>query len=242
VAGTPQRDSFPVTRHSVVVAAQSRDPAERARAIAVIAGAYWRPVYKYVRMRWKLDPEDASDLTQDFFARILEKDFLDSYDPAKGQLRTFLRICIDRLVLNQSRDQRRLKRGSGAIHVSLDFNEAERELAAATHSESPEDYFEKEWVRSLFAAAVERLHGQLQSQDKMTQFRIFERYDLAESAAASYTELADEFGIPLTTVTNYLASARREFRRCVLDQLREMTGSYEEFRREAESLLGVRPK
>ena len=226
----------------MVVAAQSSDPAERARAIAAIAGGYWRPVYKYVRMRWRLDAEDASDLTQDFFARILEKDFLDSYDPAKGRLRTFLRICVDRLILNQTRDQRRLKRGSGALHVSLDFAEAERELAAARYSESPEDYFEREWVRSLFAAAVERLHSELQSQNKMTQFQLFERYDLAESAAPSYAELADEFGISSTTVTNYLASARREFRCCVLDQLREMTGSDEEFRREARSLLGVRPK
>jgi RNA polymerase sigma factor (sigma-70 family) len=242
VAGISQRDSFPLTRHSVVVAAQSSDPAERTRAMAAIAAAYWRPVYKYVRLRWKLDAEDASDLTQDLFARMLEKEFLDSYDPAKGRLRTFLRICIDRLVLNQSRDQRRLKRGSGAAHVSLDFNEAERELGATKPSESPEDYFEKEWVRSLFAAAVERLHAELHSQDKMMQFRLFERYDLAESAAPSYAELADEFGITSTTVTNYLASARREFRRCVLDQLREMTGSDEEFRREAESLLGVRPK
>jgi RNA polymerase sigma factor (sigma-70 family) len=226
----------------MVVAAQSSDPAERARAIAAIAGGYWRPVYKYVRMRWKLDAEDASDLTQDFFARVLEKDFLDAYDPAKGRLRTFLRICVDRLILNQTRDQRRLKRGSGAIHVSLDFNEAERELAAARYSESPEEYFEREWVRNLFAAAVERLHSELQSQNKMTQFRLFERHDLAESAAPSYAELADEFGITSTTVTNYLALARREFRRCVLDQLREITGSDEEFRREARSLLGIRPK
>ena len=76
----------------------------------------------------------------------------------------------------------------------------------------------------------------------MTQFRLFERYDLAETAAPSYAELADEFGISSTTVTNYLAWARREFRRCVLDQLREITGSDEEFRREARSLLGIRPK
>jgi RNA polymerase sigma factor (sigma-70 family) len=236
----PQGDAFPLTRHSVVAAAQGRDPQERTRALDAITAAYWRPVYKYVRMRWRLEREDAEDFTQDFFSRLLEKDFLAAYDPAKGKLRTFLRTCIDRLFLNQTRDAHRQKRGNASVHVSLDFEEAEHELAASTRTESPEDYFEKEWVRTLFALAVERLRAQCQSAGKTTQFALFERYDLGdEESRPSYAALATEFGVAITNVTNYMAFARREFRRCVLDQLREMTGSEEEFRREAQSLLGV---
>jgi RNA polymerase sigma factor (sigma-70 family) len=224
----------------VVAAAQGRDPQERTRALDAITTAYWRPVYKYVRMRWRLEREDAEDFTQDFFSGLLEKDFLAAYDPAKGKLRTFLRTCIDRLFLNQTRDAHRQKRGNASVHVSLDFEEAEHELAASTQTESPEDYFEKEWVRTLFALAVERLHVQCQSTGKTTQFTLFERYHLCdEESLTSYATLAVEFKIAVTDVTNYLAFARREFRRCVLDQLREMTGSEEEFRREAQSLLGV---
>ncbi len=75
------------------------------------------------------------------------------------------------------------------------------------------------------------------------QFAVFERYDLGdEDTRPSYAALAEEFRIPVTGVTNYLAFARREFRRCVLSQLRDMTGSDEEFQREARSLLGVGPK
>jgi RNA polymerase sigma factor (sigma-70 family) len=236
----PQGDAFPLTRHSVVAAAQGRDPQERTRALDAITAAYWRPVYKYVRLRWRIEREDAEDFTQDFFSRLLEKDFLAAYDPAKGKLRTFLRTCIDRLFLNQTRDANRHKRGNAALHVSLDFEEAEHELAASTHAESPEAYFEKEWVRTLFALAVERLRAQCLSAGKTTQFTLFERYDLGEEEARpSYAALAAEFNIAPTDVTNYLAFARREFRRCVLDQLREMTGSEEEFRREAQSLLGI---
>lgn len=239
----PQGDAFPLTRHSVVVAAQGRDPEERVRAMDAITAAYWRPVYKYVRLRWRVEREDAEDFTQDFFFRLLEKDFLASYDPAKGKLRTFLRTCIDRLFLNQSRDAHRQKRGDAAVHVSLDFEEAEHELAASAQTESPEDYFEKEWVRTLFALAVERLRAQCQSAGKQTQFALFERYDLGDSdSRPSYAALAEEFCIAVTDVTNYLAFARREFRRAVLVQLREMTGSDEEFQREARSLLGVDPK
>ena len=83
-----------MTRHSVVLAAQSDNPAARSRAIEAIAVAYWRPVYKYVRMKWNIDREDAADFTQDFFTRLLEREFLDSYDSHKGRLRTFLRSCV----------------------------------------------------------------------------------------------------------------------------------------------------
>jgi RNA polymerase sigma factor (sigma-70 family) len=243
LASGPQGDAFPLTRHSVIAAAQSTDPQERGSALEAITASYWRPVYKYVRMRWHVEREDAEDFTQDFFTRLLEKEFLDSYDPAKGRLRTFLRTCVDRLFLNQLRDAHRQKRGSTAVHVSLDFEEAEHELAASSTTESPEDYFEKEWVRNLFALAVERLRAQCESAGKATQFSLFERYDLGDSdTRPSYTELAAEFHLAATDVTNYLAFARREFRRSVLAQLREMTGSEDEFRREAQSLLGVDPK
>jgi RNA polymerase sigma-70 factor (ECF subfamily) len=232
-----------MTRHSVVAAAQGRDPQERSRAMDAITSSYWRPVYKYVRLRWHAEREDAEDFTQDFFSRLLEKDFLASYDPAKGKLRTFLRTCIDRLFMNQLRNAHRQKRGNSAIHVSLDFEEAEHELAASTQTASPEDYFEKEWVRTLFALAVERLRAQCQSTGKATQFALFERYDLGdEETRPSYAALAEEFHTAVTDVTNYLAFARREFRRCVLAQLHDMTGSDEEFQREARSLLGVEPK
>ena len=243
MAPDPQGDAFPLTRHSVIAAAQSNDPRERVRAMDAITASYWRPVYKYVRMRWRVEREDAEDFTQDFFARLLEKEFLDSYNPAKGRLRTFLRTCIDRLFMNQTRDAHRQKRGSAAIHVSLDFDEAEHELAAASTTQSPEDYFEKEWARNLFALAVERLRAHCEAAGKTTQFALFERYDLDEvDARPAYADLAAEFGLEVTDVTNYLAFARREFRRLVLAQLREMTGSEDEFHREAKSLLGVEPK
>lgn len=243
MAPKPHGDAFPLTRHSVVAAAQGPDPADRLRALDAITSSYWRPVYKYVRLRWRVEREDAEDFTQDFFFRLLKKDFLSSYDPAKGKLRTFLRTCIDRLFMNQVRDAHRQKRGEAAVHVTLDFEEAEHELAASMTANSPEDYFEKEWVRTLFALAVERLRAQCQTAGKTTQFALFERYDLGdEDTRPSYATLAEEFQIALTDVTNYLAFVRREFRRCVLSQLRDMTGSDEEFQREARSLLGVEPK
>ena len=237
---TSQAGIFPLTRHSVLLAAQSADPVARSLAIEAITLAYWRPVYKYVRMKWNINREDAADFTQEFFAHLLEKEFLNSYDSRKGRLRTFLRTCADRLFMNQMRDCKRLKRGGGSPHFSLDFEQAERELAAVPSSESPEARFDKEWVRSLFALGLQRLRASCASGDKMIHFELFELYDLEDDdPKPSYSQLAAKFGLATTDVTNYLAFARREFRRCVLDQLREMTATDQEFRREAQALLGV---
>ena len=206
----------------------------------MIAVLYWKPVYKYVRMKWNIDSEDAADFTQDFFTRLLEREFLDSYDSRKGRLRTFLRTCADRLFMNQTRESKRLKRGGGSVHFSLDFEEAEREMATAPSSESPEERFEKEWVRSLFSQGLQRLRASCGSAGKMIHYELFQRYDLEDGdSKPSYTQMATDYGLSVTDVTNYLAFARREFRRCVLDELREMTATDEEFRCEVRALLGV---
>ena len=191
-------------------------------------------------MKWNIDSEDAADFTQNFFTRLLEREFLDSYDSQKGRLRTFLRTCADRLFMNQTRESKRLKRGGGSVHFSLEFEEAERELATVPRSESPEERFEKEWIRNLFGEGLQRLRANCESGDKMIHYELFQRHDLEESdSKPSYTQMATEYGLSVTDVTNYLAFARREFRRCVLDQLREMTATDEEFRCEARALLGV---
>lgn len=240
-----REDDFPLTRHSLITAAQSDDPAARSGAMETIIAAYWKPIYKYVRIKYNLVPEDAADFTQEFFTRFLEKEFLAAYDGGKGRLRTFLRTCADRLFMKLERDSKRLKRGAGCAHFSLDFEEVEGELGTAggfesPAFESPEDGFDKEWVRSLFALGVQRLQICCEEEGKMLHFGLFARCDLEDSdPKPSYTQLAAEFGLMVTDVTNYLAFARRGFRRCVLEQLREMTTSEQEFRLEARALLGV---
>lgn len=235
--------AFPPTRWSAVVAARSDDPAERRRGLEILVAAYWKPVYKLIRARWNRSTEDARDLTQEFFARVIEKDFLAGFDPEKGKLRTFLRTCVDAMVKNDSRDALRLKRGGGAQVLSLDFETAEGELALAgipAPDGRADELFEKEWVRSVFALALARLRAECEAQGKAARFRVFERYDVEdEDPRPTYAALASELGIAATDVTNHLAWARREFRRVVLETLREMTASEEEFRREARDLFGL---
>src|SRR6202049_3057706 len=77
----PGQGQFPATRWSLIVAARSAVPEERQRALEILIAAYWKPVYKYIRLRWDKDNEQAQDLTQDFFLRVLEQEFLVRYDP-----------------------------------------------------------------------------------------------------------------------------------------------------------------
>jgi len=236
---------FPATRWSVIDAVHSHDPAEQTRALDTLFAAYWRPVYKYVRLRWNRPAEDAQDLTQGFFAETLERNLLAKFDPAKSRLRTYLRLCVDSFVMNQDKAARRQKRGGNVAHVALDFQEAEGELAGSTMDpasipspESLEDFFEKEWVRSLFALAVEDLRKLCVERERERAFHLFERYDLSGDNEISYEKLATEYAIPVTDVTNALSWARREFRKIALQRLGELCGSEEEFRREARALFG----
>jgi RNA polymerase sigma factor (sigma-70 family) len=211
---------FPETRHSAVAAARSEDCARRAVGYGAIVAAYWKPVYRYIRAKWRRSNEDAKDLTQGFFALALEKSYFQSYDSGKGTFRTYLRTCLDRYLANDRKFESRQKRC--AVLVSVDFDALE----------SPEAFFEREWARNVFEAAVERLRERIRN----VCFTVFERYDLAEEPV-SYAELARELGISSAAVTNHLAAARRELRRLVLEELRAITPDEREFRREARALL-----
>lgn len=242
---------FPATRWSAILSARSKDPAERSRALDAIAAAYWKPIYKYLRLRWGKSNEDAKDLTQEFFTRLIEKEYLDDFDPKKARLRTFLRVCLDRFLANDSKATRRLKRGGGAQHLSLDFSAAEAELMhtkislpAGASPQAMDDFLEQEFIRNLFGLTVVQLREFCASRGKQVHFQVFEAYDLADEGDghAGYGEVARKFGISATDVTNHLAFARREFRKIALEKLREMTASDAEFRREAQALLGVKPE
>jgi RNA polymerase sigma factor (sigma-70 family) len=240
---------FPQTRHSMVADLRSDQPEVRRTAYDALVAAYWKPVFKYVRLKWHAAPEEAADLTQGFFLRAFEKAFFASFDPARARFRTYLRTCLDGFVANERKAERRLKRGGAHTIVSVDFNGAEQELhEQGAHTSAIQDvdvdfdaYFHREWLRSLFAAAADRLRGACAQQGRRQRFTLFERYDLVseEHQRPTYAQLAADLGLTATSVTNELAAARREFRRIVLAVLREQCATDEEFAAEARALTGA---
>ena len=235
---------FPDTRQSLVERLASPEPATRTRALDLVCTHYWQPVYSYIRLRWGREAADAQDLTQGFFLHLLDGTALARYDPRRARFRTYVRLCLDGYCANRHAEERRLKRGGSAEVLSLDVAGLEAELPGPGGADDPDLLFRREWVRELFARSIACLRERLTGVGKATHFAVFERYDVLGPDAESrptYAELAAELGIPVTQVTNYLALARREFRRIVLDQLRELTPDETEFRAEARDLLGWSP-
>src|SRR5262249_22868975 len=162
-----------------------------------------KPVYKYLRVKWRASIDDAQDTTQDFFARAMEKDYFDAFDPAKGRFRTFLRTLVDRFAANERKAAGRLKRGGGHIVVPLDFETAEGELAHYDVGVPADldEYFHQEWIRTLLTLAVDDLRAEYESAGKALQFQVFRRYDLDAPAAAetaTYGTIARELGVSAT--------------------------------------------
>lgn len=229
---------FPPTRHSAVAAVRSGDEAERARGLSTLSSIYWRPVYSYLRLRWHRPHEEAADLTQEFFAELVEKDLLTAFDPRRARLRTWLRVCIDATVANHDKAASRQKRGGGAALLRFDFDGARAEVEQLSGAaDSPEALFEKEWARAVFQRALSRLQDECAAAGKAQHYLLLEQYDLADPRP-TYQELADRLGIAVTDVTNRLFRVRRELRRVVLDVLRQLAASDEEFREQAAALLG----
>lgn len=230
-------DDFPTTQRSALFGLKSGDAMEKARSIDRVATAYWKPLYKYVRLRWKKTPPEAEELTQSFFLHAIDRRTFNAYEPAQARFRTFLRVCVDRFVVDAARHDAARKRGGGAR--LFDFQTAENELASESRTASdPEKLFEVEWVRSIFESAVESLRVSCKDKGKEVHFRVFELLQLSDQRL-SYAAVAAELGISVTDVTNRLSYARREFRAIVLDVLREVTASEQELRDEARAVLGL---
>jgi RNA polymerase sigma factor (sigma-70 family) len=204
-------DRFPETQASLL-AAVAAGGAITADALERVAALYWKPVYRFVRVKFRKSNEDAKDLTQSFFASALEREFFRRFDPARASFRTYLRMAVERFAANEYAAANRQKRGGEA-----EFEPVEEQAAVA---ESPEEVFEREWQRQIFALALEDLRAHCESTGRQAQWSIFEAYDLAERDRPSYSELALRYGVPETQVTNYLAWARRTLRGFVNERRR----------------------
>jgi DNA-directed RNA polymerase specialized sigma24 family protein len=232
--------AFPPTRLSVIERIRARDADLRREAFGDLASCYWRPVYTYLRLRWRLAPEDAEDLAQGFFAGAFEKAWLEAYDPARARFRTFVRLCVDRYVMNWKQAGTRLKRGGPVGPVHPEAAAAERDLEGhAGSAVDPDEVFRQEFIRSIFARAVAAVRDECTAVGRPLEFRLFERYDLDRPDGMTYATLAAEFGMSVTQVTNGLARLRRMFRQHALDALRALSGSDEHFRAEAREVFGL---
>jgi RNA polymerase sigma-70 factor (ECF subfamily) len=186
--------SFATTHWSLVLAARDRAEPGAADALASLCALYWHPLYAYVRRRGH-GADEAHDLTQEFFARLLQKDFLAAVDRGKGKFRSFLLASCNHFLANEHDRARARKRGGGRRVLSLDAADAEgRYLAEPAGGLTPEQLFERRWAMALLQEVMARLRDEFEAKGKG---RLFERLRgfLVGEKGAGYRRAADELGL-----------------------------------------------
>jgi len=186
---------FPVTRWSMVVDAR-RPPGDKpTAALEDLCRIYWMPLYVAVRRLGHL-PEDAQDLTQEFFSRLLEKDWLHAADREKGRFRTFLMVALKRFLANEWHRGHAAKRGGGIFPVPLDTHLAERLYdGSGAHSLSPEELFDKRWALTLIETALERIEREYRESGRVAEFDTLKPCLTASRGEIDYRALATLLGL-----------------------------------------------
>ncbi len=204
--------AFPHTRWSVVVAATGEPSVESAAALETLCRAYWYPLYVCAR-RFGHSPEDAQDLTQEFFCLLLQKRWLETADPAKGRLRTFLITALKRFMAKEWRRASAQKRGGGTAPVPFDTSFAERRYAADSAGQTtPEEAFDRQWALTLLDMTVRRLEAEYDEAGKGGDFESLKDCLAAQRGEIEYAAIAARLGMAEGAARVAVHRLRKRFR------------------------------
>ncbi len=233
------RARFATTRWTMVLAAGRRSSPEAARALEELCRVYWYPLYVYVRRRGHAKA-DAEDLTQAFFARLLEKDFLRAAAREKGRFRTFMLVAFQRFCANEWDRARAQKRGGGQTILSLNLDTAERRYHAEPADElSADRIFERRWALTLIERTIARLRGEYEAAGKGSDFDLLKTFLTADSDTIPYAELSAKLGQSEGALRVAVHRLRKRFRELFRQEIAQTVSSPEEIEGELRYLLSV---
>jgi RNA polymerase sigma factor (sigma-70 family) len=242
--GQTRSDVFPSTHWSVVLAAgrSQAEPQMAETALAELCQVYWAPLYGFVRSRGHT-VHDAQDLTQSFFAYVLEHKVYARVDRRKGRFRSFLLASLKNFLADAADRERTLKRGGAQIFLPLHEERAqEAEALFQTHSGmSNEDrLFDSSWAAALVAAALERLSADYRREAKEQLFKEL-RIFIAGGAEPppTYAELTDRLGITESTLRSHVTRLRARYREALRTEVRRTVDSEKQVDQELRELLHV---
>jgi len=221
---TTREGLFTSTRWTMVVdAGESQTPPDQAlRALSELCRIYWRPIFLFLR-RQGSNPDDAQDLTQGFFAHLIESRAYARADPEKGRFRSFLLGALKHFVAHARAHDRRQKRGGGMIFGPLDtaaIAEADARVMVGSQAWSAERVYEREWAETLLRAALDRLAEECALAGKDELFRQLNSHLSATSeAAVPYEEISRQLGRPITTLRSDVARLRSRYRAILREEV-----------------------
>ena len=231
-------DKVATTQWSQVLAARDGSDTEARAALESLCQTYWQPLYAYIRHQGA-SPDEASDLTQGFFAELVEKDLLANVDPEKGRFRSFLLASLRHFLSHERDRERALKRGGGTLTLSLDVEAGEAGYVnEPVEAMTPVDVFERRWAITVLDRAAGRLQ-QESTELSQDQFAQLKQYLTSGESQVPYQETASALGISESAVKSAVHRLRKRLGHCLRTEIAETVSDPAEVDEEVRHLLAV---
>jgi DNA-directed RNA polymerase specialized sigma24 family protein len=235
----PSPARFATTRWSMVLAAADQSSPDSASALSQLCQTYWYPIYAFIRRQGN-SHESAQDLAQEFFARMLEKHYIEDVGPDKGKFRTFLMVCLKRFLANEWDRKTAQKRGGGRAHLPIDFQDAQgRYSLEPAHDLTAQKIFDRRWALTVLERTVTGLAEDFKRAGKSEQFDALKVYLLGESGAPPYAELAGRLQTTEGAIKIAVHRLRDRYRHRLRQEIAQTVSSEEEIDQEIRDLFAA---
>jgi RNA polymerase sigma-70 factor (ECF subfamily) len=240
VSDRSRQADFPQTRWTIVIEAQRTGDARAQVAFADLCGQYWYPLYAFAR-RSGHGPEDAEDLTQLFFQRLMEREILEKADRERGRLRSFLLATFKRVQSEEYRRENREKRGGQAQIVSIEGTEGEERytLEPVSAELTPEQAWERSWAVALLDGVLDDLAAAYSAKGKQEQFEMLKEHLAWNATEVSLAETAAALGMSEVSLRVTIHRLRKRYRDCLEERIAATVSSVDEIDDELNHLLAV---
>ena len=233
------RSQFVTTSWTQVLAAREAASTESRQALEDLCHAYWYPLYALVR-RQGFDADEAKDLTPGYFAQILEKGYLDDFDPSLGRFRVFLKTSVKHFLSKERDKARAWKNGGRADIVSLDLDDGEgRYSHEPVERLTPEEIYERRWALTILDRALGRLRGELVEADRAAEFDALKGFLTGEEPRLPYREVAAALSMTEAAVKMSVHRLRQRFGALLRQEIAETVARPDDVDDEVRHLLGV---
>ena len=231
------RDAFATTHWSLVLRAGQLDGPGAAEALEKLCHAYWYPLYAFAR-REGCDPEEAQDLTQEFFSRLLAKNYLQMADPNRGRFRSFLLASFKHMMSNERRNAARLKRGGNAQMFSLDEHEAEQRYALEpADTATPDRIFERRWAETALGRVLDRLEAEYTG--RAMRFSDLKTFLVEAKGTAAFAQVAARLGVTESALKSVVHRMRRRYADLFRDEVAQTVADPKDTEDEIRHMLTV---
>ncbi|MGH9365581.1 MAG: RNA polymerase sigma factor, partial [Thermoanaerobaculia bacterium] len=222
-----------------VLAARDAPSSESRQALEVLCRSYWYPLYAFVRRQGN-DPEEARDLTQGYFAQLLEKGYLEDFDPSLGRFRVFLKASVKNFLSKERDKAHAWKRGGHAHIVSLSADEGEgRYRYEPVDRLTPEEIFERRWALTLLERVLGKLRHEFEEAEHAEEFEKLKGYLTGEEVKVPYRDIAKELGSSETAVRTSVHRLRQRFGKLLRQEIADTVSTPADVEDEMKHLLGV---